>query len=83
VAVIGHVCGLSFYVDYAPYVALMAWTLLPLCCSMLASMACMAWNMVWTMRLPKLASMIHLWATVRGISLPVTNSLSSTPTIKT
>jgi hypothetical protein len=27
------------------------------------------------MRLPMLASMIHLWATIRGISFPVTNSL--------
>jgi hypothetical protein len=27
------------------------------------------------MRLPMLASMIHLWATKRGISFPVTNSL--------
>jgi hypothetical protein len=39
-------------------------------------------SMVWTMRLPMLASMIHLWATTRGKSFPVTNSLSSfvTPT---
>jgi hypothetical protein len=26
VAVIGHVCGLCFYMDYSPYVAPMAWT---------------------------------------------------------
>jgi hypothetical protein len=30
------------------------------------------------MRLPMLASMIHLWATIRGISFPVTNSFSET-----
>jgi hypothetical protein len=29
-AVIGHVCGLCFYVEYAPCVAPMAWTMLPL-----------------------------------------------------
>jgi hypothetical protein len=57
------------HVDYASYVASMAWTMLSLCCSMLASMA-------WTMRLPMLASMIHLWAIIRGKSFPVTNSLS-------
>jgi hypothetical protein len=28
-------------------------------------------SMVWTMRLPMLASMIHLWATIRGKSFPV------------
>jgi hypothetical protein len=33
-------------------------------------------SMVWTMRLPMLASMIHLWATIRSKSFPVTNSLS-------
>jgi hypothetical protein len=43
VAVIGHVCGLCFYVDYAPCVAPMAWTVLPLSCSMLASMAWTMW----------------------------------------
>jgi hypothetical protein len=43
VAVIGLVCGLCFYVDYAPCVAPMAWTVLPLCCSMLASMAWTMW----------------------------------------
>jgi hypothetical protein len=32
-------------------------------------------SMVWTMRLPMLASMIHLWASIRGKSFPVTNSL--------
>jgi hypothetical protein len=32
--------------------------------------------MVWTMRLPMLDPMIHLWATIRGNSFPVTNSLS-------
>jgi hypothetical protein len=30
--------------------------------------------MFWTMRLPMLASMIHLWATRPGESFPVTNS---------
>jgi hypothetical protein len=40
VAVIGYVCGLCFYVDYAPYVAPVAWTMLPLCCFMVAYMAC-------------------------------------------
>jgi hypothetical protein len=29
------------------------------------------------MRLPMLASMIHLWATIRGKSFPVTNSLTT------
>jgi hypothetical protein len=43
VAVIGYVCGLCFYVDYAPYVAPVAWTMLPLCCSMVVSMA---WTML-------------------------------------
>jgi hypothetical protein len=32
-----------FYVDYAPYIAPMAWTRLPLCCSMVASMAWTMW----------------------------------------
>jgi hypothetical protein len=32
-------------------------------------------SMVWTMCLSMLVSMIHLWATIRGISLLVTNSL--------
>jgi hypothetical protein len=43
VAVIGDVCGLCFYVDSASYVASMAWTMLPLCYSMLASMAWTMW----------------------------------------
>jgi hypothetical protein len=42
VAAIG-VFGLCFYVDYASYVASMAWTMLPLCFSMLASLACTMW----------------------------------------
>jgi hypothetical protein len=42
VAVIEHVCGLCFCVDYGPYVAHLAWGNLPLYCSMVASM-------VWTM----------------------------------
>jgi hypothetical protein len=32
-------------------------------------------NMVWTMFLSMLVSMIHIWATVRGSSLPATNTL--------
>jgi hypothetical protein len=44
------------------YVASMAWTMLPLCCSMLASM-------------------MHLWAGIRGKSFPVTNSLSLLSTL--
>jgi hypothetical protein len=44
---------------------------------LLASMAWTMWFFYgWTMRLPMLASMIHLWATIRGRSYPVTNSLS-------
>jgi hypothetical protein len=43
VAVIGDVCSLCFYVDYPSYVVSMAWTMLPLCCSMLASMAWTMW----------------------------------------
>jgi hypothetical protein len=43
VAVIVHLCGLCFYVNYALYVAPMAWTMLPLCCSMVASMAWTMW----------------------------------------
>jgi hypothetical protein len=64
----------SGYVDYAPYVAPMAWTMLPLCCSVVA--------VLWfglcgdSMCLPMLASIIHLWATMRGILFPVTSSLS-------
>jgi hypothetical protein len=37
-AVIVHVCGLCCYVDNAPYVAPMVWTMLILCCSMVDSM---------------------------------------------
>jgi uncharacterized membrane protein len=77
VAVIGDVCSLCFYVDYAFYVVSMAWTMLPLCCSMLASMA---WTMCFFYGLDYVfayaASMTHLWATIRGKSFPVTNSLS-------
>jgi hypothetical protein len=57
----GDVCGLCFDVDYASYVASMAWTMLPLCCSMLALWPELCGSsMVWTMRLPMLAFMIHL-----------------------
>jgi hypothetical protein len=38
------VCGLCFYVDYAPYVAPTAWTMLPLCCSVVASVAWTMWS---------------------------------------
>jgi hypothetical protein len=38
-------------------------------------------SMVWTMRLPMLDPMIHLWATIRGNSFPVTNSLSGWATV--
>jgi hypothetical protein len=66
---------LCFYVDSASYVASMAWTMLPLCCSMLATMA---WTMWFFYGLDYAfayaASMIHLWATIRGKSFPVTNS---------
>jgi hypothetical protein len=31
------------------------------------------------LRLPMLAPVIHLWATIRGTSFPVTNSLSGAP----
>jgi hypothetical protein len=39
VALLGRFVECAFYVDHAPYVAPMAWTILPLCCSMVASMA--------------------------------------------
>jgi hypothetical protein len=39
VALLGRFVECAFYVDHAPYVAPMAWTMLPLCCSMVASMA--------------------------------------------
>jgi hypothetical protein len=54
-------------VDYAPYVTPMAWTMLPLCCSVVAVL----WFGLWpglcgeSMCLPMLASIIHLWATIR------------------
>jgi hypothetical protein len=60
------------------------WTMLllwPGLCYLYAALCLLLWpelcgsSMVWTMRLPMLASMIHLWATIRGKSLPVTNSL--------
>jgi hypothetical protein len=75
--VIGYVCGLCFCVDYAPYVAPMAWTMLPLCCSVVASML-----LLWpglcgdSMCLPMPTSMVHLWATTRGISFLVVSALS-------
>jgi hypothetical protein len=53
-------------------------------CYLYAALCSLLWpelcgsSMVWTMRLPMLASMIYLWATwtIRGKSFPVTNSLS-------
>jgi hypothetical protein len=50
-------------------------------CYLYAALCLLLWpglcgsSMVWTVRLPMLASMIHLWATIRGKSFPVTNSL--------
>jgi hypothetical protein len=50
-------------------------------CYLYASLCLLLWpglcgpSMVWTMRLPMLASMIHRWATIRGKSSLVTNSL--------
>jgi hypothetical protein len=63
------------------------WTMLPMLllwpglCYLYAALCLLLWPelcgsfMVWTMRLPMLASMIHLWANIRGKSFPVTNSL--------
>jgi hypothetical protein len=63
------------------------WTMLPMLllwpglCYLYAALRLLLWpelcgsSMVWTMRLPMLASMIHLWATIRGKSFPATNSL--------
>jgi hypothetical protein len=63
------------------------WTLLPMLLLwpglnyLYAALCLLLWpelcgsTMVWTMRLLMLASMIHLWATIRGKSFPVTNSL--------
>jgi hypothetical protein len=51
-------------------------------CYLYATLCLLLWpglcgsSMVWTMRLPMLDPMIHLWATIRGNSFPVTNSLS-------
>jgi hypothetical protein len=50
-------------------------------CYLYAALCLLLWpelcgsTMVSTMRLPMLASMIQLWATIRGKSFPVTNSL--------
>jgi hypothetical protein len=59
------------------------WLLLcPGLCYLYAALCLLLWpelcgsSMVWTMHLPMLASMIHLWATIGGKSFPVTNSLS-------
>jgi hypothetical protein len=64
------------------------WTVLPMLllwpglCYLYAALCLLLWpglcgsSMFWTMRLPMLASMIHLWATIRGKSFPVTKSLS-------
>jgi hypothetical protein len=69
-----EVCGLSFYVDCAPYVASYGLGYV----ASYAVLWLLPWpgqcgaSMVRTMRLPMLASMIHLWATTRGTSFPVT-----------
>jgi hypothetical protein len=53
--------------------------LCPGLCYLYAALCLLLWPelcgpfMVWTKRLPVLASMIHLWATLRGKSFPVLN----------
>jgi hypothetical protein len=68
-------CGLCFYVDYDPNVASYD---LDYVASMLLYGCFYGLDYVEFLlseRLPMLASMTHLWATIRGISFPVTSSL--------
>jgi hypothetical protein len=62
-------CELCFYVLYDPYVVSMAWTMLLQWPRRFHSLNTSAYACFYDLSM--LASMTHLWATTRGISLPV------------